>query len=183
MPNFTKLAIKNAFIKLLEEKPLSKISVRDIVEECGINRNSFYYHFQDVPTLLEEIVMEEADRIIADYSPSDSVQKCFSAAMDFADQHRSSVLHVYRSMDREILEGYLWNVCDRIAGAYTDNLFEGKAVAADDRLLICKLCKCQLFGLVVDWVNGGMEHIGEERLSRFSERLSAFVENCCGEKE
>lgn len=65
MPNFTKMAIKATFIRLLDEKPLSQITVKDIVEECGVNRNSFYYHFQDIPTLVEEIVTEEADRIIA----------------------------------------------------------------------------------------------------------------------
>ena len=41
MANFTKQAIKAAFLELLDEKPLNKISVRDIVERCGINRNSF----------------------------------------------------------------------------------------------------------------------------------------------
>lgn len=50
MSNLTERAIKEAFIKLLGEKPLAQISVRMIVEECGINRNSFYYHFQDIPT-------------------------------------------------------------------------------------------------------------------------------------
>lgn len=47
MPGFTKNAIKQAFIELLNEQPLNRISVRDIVERCGINRNSFYYHFQE----------------------------------------------------------------------------------------------------------------------------------------
>ena len=41
MPNFTQNAIKQAFIKLLDERPLKQITVKDIVEECGINRNSF----------------------------------------------------------------------------------------------------------------------------------------------
>ena len=44
MANFTKRAIKAAFLELLDEKPLNKISVRDIVERCGINRNSFSGH-------------------------------------------------------------------------------------------------------------------------------------------
>ena len=54
MPNFTKNAIKASFMKLLNEKPLNKISVKNIVEDCGINRNSFYYHFQDIPSLIVE---------------------------------------------------------------------------------------------------------------------------------
>ena len=38
MANFTKQAIETAFLQLLNEKPLNKISVRDIVEKCGINQ-------------------------------------------------------------------------------------------------------------------------------------------------
>ena len=43
---------------LLETKALSKITVQDIADACEINRNSFYYHFQDIPALIEEIIME-----------------------------------------------------------------------------------------------------------------------------
>ena len=64
MANFTSKAIKASFLKLLNEKPLNKISVKDIVEDCGINRNSFYYHFQDIPALLEEMIREKAAEII-----------------------------------------------------------------------------------------------------------------------
>ena len=41
--SLTKKAIQHAFVKLLNEQPLNKISVKDITDECGINRNSFYY--------------------------------------------------------------------------------------------------------------------------------------------
>ena len=52
MPPFAKREIKNSFIKLLTELPISQITVKDIVEDCGVNRNSFYYHFQDIYDLL-----------------------------------------------------------------------------------------------------------------------------------
>ena len=48
----TKKAINQAFLDILAEKPLEKITVRDITERCGINRNTFYYHYQDIPALL-----------------------------------------------------------------------------------------------------------------------------------
>ena len=64
MPNFTKQAIKASFWKLLNQQPLSQISVRTIVEDCGINRNSFYYHFQDIPSMIEEMIMDEANALI-----------------------------------------------------------------------------------------------------------------------
>ena len=70
MANFTKQAIETAFLQLLNEKPLNKISVRDIVEKCGINRNSFYYHFQDIPSLIAEIITSYTDQLIEEYPPS-----------------------------------------------------------------------------------------------------------------
>ena len=48
MPNFTYNAIKASFIKLLSERPLSQIKVKDIVADCGVNRNTFYYYFHDI---------------------------------------------------------------------------------------------------------------------------------------
>ena len=42
MQNFTKKAIKETFVTLLDQRPLNRITVKDIVETCGINRNSFY---------------------------------------------------------------------------------------------------------------------------------------------
>ena len=53
MAGFAKKAIRDSFIKLLNERPLSQITVRDIVDACGVNRNTFYYYFQDIPQLVE----------------------------------------------------------------------------------------------------------------------------------
>ena len=60
MSDFMQKAIKTTFLQLLEQKPLSQITVKMIVEECGINRNSFYYHYQDLPALIEENFQEQA---------------------------------------------------------------------------------------------------------------------------
>ena len=68
-----KAAIMESLLKLLDERPLNKISVRDIVEDCGINRNTFYYHFEDMPALVEAVVLEEVDCIMRQYASVSSV--------------------------------------------------------------------------------------------------------------
>ena len=77
MPNFTCNAIKASFIKLLGERPLSQIRVKDIVADCGVNRNTFYYYFHDIPTLIEDIVTEEAKNIIRKYPSADTIEDFF----------------------------------------------------------------------------------------------------------
>lgn len=55
MPSSTKAAIITSFLRLVGKKPFDKITVRDIVDDCDINRNTFYYYFQDIYAVLEEI--------------------------------------------------------------------------------------------------------------------------------
>ena len=59
MSQLTRKAIVQSFIKLLNEMPLDKITVKDIVDDCGVNRGTFYYYYQDVYALLEEIFATE----------------------------------------------------------------------------------------------------------------------------
>ena len=94
MANFTKKVIRDSFVKLLNEKPLSQITVKDIVDECGVNRNTFYYYYEDIPQLLESVVNEDADRIIREYPTVDSLDECINAALEFALTNRKAVLHI-----------------------------------------------------------------------------------------
>ena len=64
MASFTKRAIIESFIRQLQNKPADKITVKDIVEDCGISRNTFYYHFKDIYEVLEEILRIREERVI-----------------------------------------------------------------------------------------------------------------------
>ncbi len=110
MSSFTETAIKSSFLKLLDQKPLSSITVKDIVEDCGINRNSFYYHYHDIPSLLEEMITDEATKITSEYRTFDSIEDCLAATVDFALEHRRAVLHIYNSISRDVYEDYLWKI-------------------------------------------------------------------------
>ena len=59
MSGFTKEIIARTFTELLDEKPMSKITVKDIVERCGVNRNTFYYHFRDKYDIMHWIFEQE----------------------------------------------------------------------------------------------------------------------------
>ena len=57
--NITKKALATALQELMQEKSLSKISVGDICQRCGMNRKSFYYHFKDKYDLVNWIFYTE----------------------------------------------------------------------------------------------------------------------------
>ena len=179
MANFTEKAIKEAFVELLGEKPLSGITVKDIVERCGINRNSFYYHFRDIPSLIEEIVTGEADRIISEYNSIDSLEMGLRAALEFVGNNRREILHIYNSANRDIFEFYLWKVCDHIVKSYMTALeSEGFPIPEDDRSALAKFYRSVCFGLAMDHLRRGMkEDEGEEifRIAKLQKDLISEV--------
>ena len=108
----TKKMIKASFIKLLRQKPLSKITVKEIVESCGINRNSFYYHYNDIPNLLEEIINEKTDEIIREGQNGDFCD-WMTAAIRVALENRSAVLNIFNYADRRMFERSLNRIAER----------------------------------------------------------------------
>lgn len=62
MSQLTKKAIREAFLRQINKMPFDKITVKSIAEDCGINRNTFYYHYQDIYQLLDEIFMVETKK-------------------------------------------------------------------------------------------------------------------------
>ena len=157
MPNFTKRAIKEAFVALLDERPLNKITVKDVVEACGINRNSFYYHFQDLPALLEEIIAQQVQELIQAHPTIDSVEDCFDAALEFVLENRRAVLHIYNSLSRDVFERYLMDVCQYVVDTYVESDFAGRPVDEKDKKMLIRYHKCECFGNIIDWLNGGMK--------------------------
>lgn len=156
MSSLTRRAIMDSLIKLLEERPLSKISIKDIVEDCGINRNTFYYHFADLPDLVDAILRDEADRIMQGYHGVSSLEECVEAAMDLAGDHKRALMHIYNSANREIYERYMLEICEYVATALVDNIAAGRKVAELDRLAIIQGYKCECFGNVINWLSHGM---------------------------
>lgn len=63
MSSLTKKALRETMIRALNERPLEKIRVKDLVEECGVNRNTFYYHYKDIYELLADIFETETEEI------------------------------------------------------------------------------------------------------------------------
>ena len=110
MAQFTQKAIVESLIKLLNERPLDKITIKDIVEDCGINRNTFYYHFEDIPSLVKQILNAEAEKVLLKQETVVSWEEGFIEGAQFALQNKKVVYHIYNSVRREEVEKYQYHV-------------------------------------------------------------------------
>lgn len=174
MANFTKQAIKSSFMKLLNQQPLSKISVRDIVEDCGINRNSFYYHFQDIPSLIEEIIKEDADRIIEQYPTVNSLRECVNIMFRSALENKKAVLHIYNSANRDIYEKSMMKLCEYVVTKYLETVFGKDPESEKARASAIIFFKCELFGLSFEWIEKGMKEDAIEEIYSLADLCRDF---------
>ena len=107
MAQFTKKAILDSFVELISERPFDKITVKDIVTRCGVNRNTFYYYFEDVYALVDELFQVETQNILGSNADYETWQEAFLKAIDFVHNNRRAIYHLYNSISREQVETYL----------------------------------------------------------------------------
>lgn len=64
MPVDMKLLIAETFGKLAQRGNIDKITVKALIEECHISRQTFYYHFQDIMDVLEWSVRRQTQALL-----------------------------------------------------------------------------------------------------------------------
>lgn len=182
MADFTKNAIRTSFMKLLNEKPLKQITVRDIVDDCGINRNTFYYHFQDIPTLIESILEEDSRQLLINNPDIDTVEDCIHVVIELVLKNRKAILHIYKSANRDFFEQYHWRVCDQVVNAYIRKKLQDIQISDLDRTVLVAYIKSLVFGTVMGWLENDLQDDIEIYVHRICELkqgdLDAIIEKC-----
>ena len=91
----TKRALAESLKALLAQKPLSKITISDITAHCGMNRMTFYYHFQDIYDLIDWICQEEGGRALQGRKDYRTWQEGFTALCHAVIENRTFIEGVY----------------------------------------------------------------------------------------
>ena len=157
MSKLTQKAIQNSFMKLLDKKPIDRITVRDITDDCGISRNTFYYHYADIPALVEEVLMDFAEELIQTYPTIDSLEECLNVGARFVLNNRKAAQHLYNSSHRYIYERCLMKVCKKVVATYFSVAVPENVLGSGEREIMIDYYKCVSFGIIIDWCDNGMK--------------------------
>jgi len=169
----TRTAIQQAFLQLARENPADKITVTYIVTRAGINRNSFYYYFEDLPGMIEITVQELFERTILQNRPQ-TFQECVDALADIMSQNRSACMHLFRSRSRIDMQLYYHRVCGFVVRTFLESVeYLGKFHTPEQKEAIAQYYKCLLLGLMTEWMAGGMR--GDVKKSFASMQKAAEV--------
>ena len=114
MSQVTKRALEQSLKNLLLKKPLTKITINDIAEDCGINRMTFYYHFKDIYDLVEWSCLEDARRALEEKKTYNTWQQGFLQIFEAVKENKPFIMNVYHCVDRAQVERYLKPLTDRL---------------------------------------------------------------------
>lgn len=174
MSLITKKALAKSLLTLLEKKTLDKITVKEIVDSCEVNRQTFYYHFQDVYSLLDWIFVTEAENVISGYKSLETWQQGFLAVFEYLQQNRTFIFNTYRSIGRELLEQYLYKAVFAFIYDVIKKEAEKINIPEEDIRFFADFYKFAFVGLVLEWIRTGMKEPPKdivERVSKLFERI------------
>mgnify|MGYP000767554016 FL=1 len=157
MSQTTKRALEASLKKLLLEKPLNKITINDITEDCGVNRMTFYYHFKDIYDLVDWILMEDAAKTMEGRQSFDTWTEAFLDILHQIRDNKALVLNVYRSVGREQVEQYLYKLLDSMLKEFADRECRDITVQDDDKQFVVDFYKYALVGVVLEWIRRDMK--------------------------
>lgn len=161
--------IQDTFVKLTLEKPVDKITVREIVETCGVNRNSFYYYYEDIPDLIMSIIDGAVTREWKAHrnEPVDSISLAVARSLQ---EHVNFCRNLYYSRNKEILSFRLSRTINHLLGEYLEaHQISEKTIAPEDLEIIIQIYRMEILGMVREWIQAGMNYNLEKRILRMNE--------------
>lgn len=166
MSQITKRALEQSLKNLLLQKPLNKITISDITEDCGINRMTFYYHFKDIYDLVEWVCIEDAKKALENKKTYDTWQQGFVQIFYAVRENKPFIMNVYRCVSREQVEKYLVPLTDNLLMGVIAEQSDGMVVRDEDKLFIAQVFSYSFVGIMLDWIKDGMQYDPEELVSK-----------------
>ena len=164
MAEFTKRALEESLKRMLMKKPVNKITINDITEDCGVNRATFYYHFKDIYDLVEWSCLEDAKHALDEKKTYDTWQQGLLQIFEAVQKNKPFIMNAYRCISREQIENFLFQLTsDLIMGVVKEQEQAANTTIPDkDKRFIADFYKYSFVGIMLDWIKQGMKEDYEE---------------------
>ncbi len=176
MSQVTKRALEQSLKNLLLKKPLNKITINDITEDCGMNRMTFYYHFKDIYDLVEWSCIHDAQIALAEKKTHDTWQEGFLQILYAVKENKPFISNVYRCVDRESVEQYLKPLVNELMMGVLKEESKNLTVRDEDKEFIANMYGYIFVGLTLDWIKDDMKEEPEKLVEKLGVALQGTFE-------
>lgn len=184
MSDRTKRVLSLSLKALLGRMPLNKITIQNLVDEAGVSRKTFYYHFQDIYDLLEWTLVDTGSQLLKGRTTAKTWQQGVRAIFLYFEENRAAILNIYRCLQENdpILEQYI----SRLVYPILEDIFDAQPgcerVGSEDRAFILELYAHGILMLFLYWISKGMQPDAEQMCRRidrlFNGSMESMIQRC-----
>ena len=150
MPADIKRQIADTLLQLLEKKSLEKITVKELVTICGISRQTFYYHFEDVLDVVDWWTRQGAQYLLEESMRTDDPRQALRIFVDYTTEHRKTLQHILASRWLEQMEMRLVQVFTTYLQDMLHRAHPNLAMSPADEEAFLTFYACGISGLLVE---------------------------------
>lgn len=161
----TKKILADSLKKLMAKKALDKISIREVTEDCGLNRQTFYYHFKDIYDLLEWLYKKEAIALFENHKGVLLWQEGLLQFFKYIQENKEMCLCTLKSLGHNYLFKFFYDDVHRIFKNTINTLSDELDISEKNKELMTKVYVSSFASIVESWLHGNITETPEELIS------------------
>lgn len=160
----TKKALAESLKKIMKTKNFSKITVSEIVADCGVNRKTFYYHFDDIYALLKWTFENETIQVLKHFNLIVDYEEAILFIMDYIEKNDYIVSCAYDSIGRDEMKRFFFADFNELVDSIIDSAQKetGKTLNENYQRFLCYFYSEALAGILIDWIKNRSERNKQE---------------------
>ena len=161
MSTITKKALADSLKRILLKKDIDKITIDEIAKETGVNRQTFYYHFNDIYDLVEWIYNSEILVGIQGLNNHDDWKKTLSTILNYIIKNKVFISKTYKlsSLNKFVYKSLYNNIYIFLNDSRHDNINK------DEKQFMAKFYSIAFNGILEDWIENGMKQSSESLIN------------------
>lgn len=168
MTELTKKRMADALKKKMEQKPLNKITVKEIIEDCGLNRQTFYYHFKDIYDLVEWMFDQEAIEMLRETVSFHTWEEACLRLLCYVEENRAVCLCMLNSMGGSHLENFFRRAMKDLIRQLVDEAAVEISIADKYRDFLVHYYTIAFAGILTSWLKDDLKGSPEEVIEMLS---------------
>ncbi|MGN0488255.1 MAG: TetR/AcrR family transcriptional regulator C-terminal domain-containing protein [Ruminococcus sp.] len=150
----TKRKLAESLKKIMRKKSFSKITITEIVADCGLNRKTFYYHFEDIYALLKWMLESEAVEVVKEFNLIVDYEEAIIFIMDYIEENDYIISCAYDSIGRDEMKRFFFSDFNELVASIIDNAEKetGKNLSDEYKEFLCFFYTEALTGILIDWI-------------------------------
>jgi Transcriptional regulator len=161
----TKKVLADSLKKLMTIKPLNKISIHEIVEDCGVNRQTFYYHFHDIFDLLEWMFKEEVRTLFENRGDTLTLYDGVLRLLKYIQQNEALCLCTLHSLGHKHLRNFFYDGINKVMLYLVNMNSQDLNVTEKHKIFIAHFYTVSFAGFLENWLQEGLQDDPEEIIS------------------